>query len=103
MEDFLFWYHVTMQLTIHGDAIHDLDSFYDEVQKSLCPKFSDFGRNIDAFNDILRGGFGTFEYGEKVTIEWLDSDKGRQVLGDERFDAIIKTIKYGHGHELILR
>jgi hypothetical protein len=35
--------------------------------------------NLDAFNDILRGGFGTPETG--WVLRWLNSDLSRAVLG----------------------
>ena len=54
--------------TINGRNINSYDEFHDEVQSVLCPKFKHYGRNWHAFNDILRGGFGTFELGEKIII-----------------------------------
>lgn len=38
-----------------------------------------WGRNLDAFNDILRGGFGTPEGG--FILRWLDSARSRADLG----------------------
>ncbi len=37
--------------------------------------------NLDAFNDILRGGFGTPEDG--FILRWTHSEQSRQVLGHE--------------------
>jgi hypothetical protein len=37
------------------------DTFYDEVERKLCPGFEGFGRNLSAFNDVLRGGFSLFD------------------------------------------
>ena len=42
------------------------DDLYDEIQEKLG--FPEFGRNLDAFIDILRGGFGHFEYDEYVNL-----------------------------------
>ena len=39
------------------------------------------GRNLDAFNDVLRGGFGAFEYEEPIAIVWEHSDKSKSDLG----------------------
>ncbi|MET9570536.1 barstar family protein [Streptomyces virginiae] len=39
-----------------------------------------FGRNLDAFADCLRGGFGTPDDGDFV-IEWRDHEASRQNLG----------------------
>ena len=38
-----------------------------------------WGRNLDAFNDILRGGFGTPDEG--FTLRWVNSEKSRAALG----------------------
>ncbi|MHA1186827.1 MAG: barstar family protein, partial [Candidatus Heimdallarchaeota archaeon] len=48
---------------INGQNINSLEEFHDEVQNVLCPKFTKYGRNWHAFNDILRGGFLSFELG----------------------------------------
>jgi hypothetical protein len=49
-----------------------------EVSRVLIPGEA-WGRNLDAFNDILRGGFGTPSDG--FTIDWKDHALSRQRLG----------------------
>lgn len=34
----------------------------------LCPCFSQYGRNLDALTDVLRGGFDAFDYGEVILV-----------------------------------
>ena len=46
------------------------------------------GRNLDAFNDVLRGGFGIHEYGEELDLIWSNSEKSKLDLGYE------ETLKY---------
>lgn len=75
---------------IDGNNFKTLDEFYDEVQKELTNNFKEFGRNLDAFNDILRGDFGKFEYGEPIKIVWKNSEKTKKELG---FPETIKYIK----------
>ena len=38
-----------------------------------------WGKNLDAFNDILRGGFGTPEEG--FVLKWLNSSISKDCLG----------------------
>ena len=57
--------------------ITSLETFYDEVSRSLVPGAS-WGRNLDAFNDILRGGFGT--PAEGFILRWTNSDQSRANL-----------------------
>ena len=40
---------------------------------------TEYGRNLDAFNDVLRGGFGTPEGG--FILRWKNSEISRQRLG----------------------
>jgi RNAse (barnase) inhibitor barstar len=66
-----------MEYIIDGKRIGSLDEFYDEVSRVLIPGQA-WGRNLDAFNDILRGGFGTPEGG--FTLRWTDSARSRAKL-----------------------
>ncbi|HET9058943.1 MAG TPA: barstar family protein [Acidimicrobiales bacterium] len=45
------------ELTLDGASFDDLAGFFDAVSRALGTKR--WGKNLDAFNDILRGGFGT--------------------------------------------
>ena len=65
---------------IDGSKIKDLDSFYTEAGKVLCPNFK-WGRNLNAFDDILRGGFESFEYEEPIDLVWKDAEISKKVLG----------------------
>ena len=65
-------------LEIDGTAFDDLAGFYEEVSRKLVPG-SFWGRNLDAFNDILRGGFGTPEGG--FVLRWLNAERSKEQLG----------------------
>lgn len=65
-------------LEIDGARFDDLEGFWDEVSERLIPG-SSWGRNLDAFNDILHGGFGTPEEG--FVLRWRNSARSREVLG----------------------
>src|SRR4051812_358837 len=65
-------------LEIDGRAFDDLEGFWDEVSRKLIPGAS-WGRNFDAFNDILRGGFGTPD--GAFVLRWLQSARSRECLG----------------------
>ena len=41
------------------------------------------GHNLNAFNDLLRGGFGVHEYGESLRITWVNDSKSKIDLGYE--------------------
>jgi len=62
---------------IDGRNFTTLEAFYDEISRVLIPQ-RDWGRNLDAFSDILRGGFGTSDGG--FILEWRNSELSRQRL-----------------------
>jgi len=63
---------------IDGERFSTLEQFYDEISRVLIP-CADWGHNFDAFNDILRGGFGTPDGGFR--LRWVNSDRSRDSLG----------------------
>lgn len=63
---------------IDGADFTNLEGFYEQVGRVLIPGVS-WGMNLDAFNDILRGGFGTPDDG--FTLCWKNSDLSRVSLG----------------------
>jgi RNAse (barnase) inhibitor barstar len=66
------------EYVLDGSRIGSLEDFYDEVSRVLIPGAS-WGHSLDAFNDILTGGFGTPEGG--FTIRWSESEASRNALG----------------------
>ena len=66
-------------IEIDGRAFDDLPGFYDEVSRKLVAPGQVWGRNLDALNDVLRGGFGTPEGG--FVLCWRHSLRSRECLG----------------------
>jgi hypothetical protein len=64
-------------LVIDGASFADFDGFGREFSRLLCDYT--WRENLDAFNDLLRGGFGTPENGWVLT--WLNSESSRTALG----------------------
>lgn len=64
-------------LSIDGSRFKTLDEFYDEISDRVIPG-AIWGRNLDAFNDILRGGFGTPDEG--FTLIWENHKLSRKRL-----------------------
>jgi RNAse (barnase) inhibitor barstar len=74
-------------LSIDGARFKTLEEFYDEVSERLIPGVS-WGRNLDAFNDILRGGFGTPEEG--FILAWENHKHSRERLG---YDETVRQLR----------
>jgi RNAse (barnase) inhibitor barstar len=67
-----------IRLELDGFRMTTLEQFYDEVSRALTPRVF-WGRNLDAFNDILRGGFGTPDHG--FDLVWQHHAAAREHLG----------------------
>ncbi len=63
---------------VDGERFSTLEGFYEEVSRVLIPGV-DWGRNLDAFNDILRGGFGTPAGG--FILRWRNHAVSQERLG----------------------
>ncbi len=58
---------ITVQ--IDGGRFSNLKEFYDEVERCLTSGLDwKIGRNLDAFDDILKGGIGMHNYGKKLNL-----------------------------------
>src|ERR1044072_1866947 len=66
-------------LVIDGARFADFDGFAREFSRLL--RDHRWRGNLDAFNDVLRGGFGTPENG--WVLRWLNSESSRSALGYE--------------------
>lgn len=74
-------------LEIDGRCFDELDGFFEHVGQRLIPGAS-WGKNLDAFNDILRGGFGTPDEG--FILRWANASASRERLG---FDETVRYIE----------
>ena len=75
---------------LDGSKVTSLDAFYDAISDTLIPG-AYWGRNLDAFNDILRGGFGTPEGG--FILRWANSGVSRERLG---YAETVKQLEKRH-------
>jgi RNAse (barnase) inhibitor barstar len=85
-------------ITINGDNFSDIETFYDEIDRILTIDLDwKTGHNLNAFNDLLRGGFGVYEYEESVKIIWTKFSKSLKTLGQELTETLIEIIRE-HDH-----
>jgi len=70
------------QLEIEGNAINDIASFYEEINRVFMAGESwRIGQSLDAFNDLLYGGYGALQGAQLVELLWHNMDYSRKALG----------------------
>jgi RNAse (barnase) inhibitor barstar len=68
---------VSREYVIDGSRITSLEAFWDEISNVLIPGHR-WGRNLDAFRDILSGLFGP---DEPYTLRWRHAAVSIEALG----------------------
>jgi RNAse (barnase) inhibitor barstar len=80
------------EFVIDGRRITSLESFFEEFSRAVLPVHR-VRQSLDAFNDVLRGGFGTPEGG--FTVRWRHSAISREKLGYpetvRQYEKMLKT------------
>jgi RNAse (barnase) inhibitor barstar len=80
-------------LVIDGDRFDDYEGFTREFSRLLDNHR--WHGNLDAFSDILSGGFGTPEDG--FTLRWDHSDRSQRVLGYEaQAEFLLAALQHVH-------
>jgi RNAse (barnase) inhibitor barstar len=74
---------------INGIEFSNLKGFYNVIGSQLVEN-NNWGKNWNALNDILIGGFGRTEYGEPYKLTWINSNISRTKLED--FDYLVQLI-----------
>lgn len=87
------------EFTINGEDFSDLNGFFDSIGSTLVEK-NEWGKNWNAFNDILRGGFINTEYEEPFILFWRNAHLSKERLTD--FDDIVQLIRQNEHIELRL-
>ncbi|MEN4902932.1 barstar family protein [Luteimonas sp. TWI1416] len=71
-------------LLLDGSRIHDIASFYDEINRVFMAEVDwTLGPSLDALDDMLYGGYGALDGDAPVTLVWTAFEKNRQDLGVE--------------------
>ena len=75
---------MTKTFTIQGDRIHNIQSFYNEINRAFMSNADwKLAPSLDALNDLFYGGFGEIEGNEEIILIWTDFEKNRNDLGLE--------------------
>lgn len=73
---------MSKQIIIDGNQIHDIKSLYEEINlKFMQGEDWQLGESLDAFDDLLYGGFGAIKGDEPINLVWENFENNREVLG----------------------
>lgn len=75
---------MTRTLTLDGARIHDIPSFYDEINRVFMQDVDwTLGPSLDALDDLFYGGYGALDGDAPVTLAWTHFAASRDALGVE--------------------
>ena len=79
-------------LSLDGHRIDGIATFYDEVNRVfMAGEDWALGHSLDAFNDMLYGGYGALADEGPVTLVWTAFARSRQVLGADATRAWLQA------------
>lgn len=71
-------------LYINGGNIHDITSFYTEINRVfMAGETWNLGESLDALDDMLYGGYGVLQNSATAVVIWQQMEKNRTDLGEE--------------------
>lgn len=91
---------VMKKFEIDGNDFYDLNGFYDAIGVQLVEN-NEWGKNWNALNDILYGGFVKTVYEEPFKLIWNNSELSKSRLKD--FQDIVDLINKHEHIELQLK
>lgn len=69
-------------ITIDGNHIHDIPSFYEEINRVFMKNVDwKIGQSLDAINDIFYGGYGEISGNEDIRLIWKNFEQNKKDLG----------------------
>ena len=70
------------EFVIDGNRIKDKSSLYEEINRQFMQEESwKLAESLDAFDDLLYGGFGAIKEKEEIKIVWLNFDSNKEAFG----------------------
>lgn len=71
-------------LTLDGSRIHDIASFYDEINRVfMADENWKLGHSLDGLDDLFYAGYGALKGAGPVALVWQDMAASRDALGLE--------------------
>lgn len=79
---------------IDGGKFSSKNGFYNFVEKTFTQGLNfKIGRNLNAFQDVLYGGFGMHDCDEHIIIKWKNLAKSREQLDSKFLNAVLEILE----------
>jgi len=88
------------EFVLDGNDFSDLQGFFNSIG-SLLTINNEWGKNWNALNDILQGGFIKTEYEEPFRLIWVNARKSEKELVD--YQDLLNLMKKHKHIDLILK
>jgi len=89
---------------IDGHHIQDIASFYAEINRVFMEGEDwKISNSLDAFNDLLHGGFGKLMEVDRPHFVWMAAERSKKVLGYEATEQYyLEKLAYGPPYNTVL-
>jgi Barstar (barnase inhibitor). len=78
---------------INGTKFKSKKGFYKYVEELFTENLNwKIGSNLDAFDDILDGGFGKHDLGDKIIVKWLNYKKSEERLESKFLEYVVEIL-----------
>ena len=85
---------MNVEYIIDGGKFSSKNGFFNYIEENFTQGL-DFkiGRNLNAFQDVLCGGFGMHAYDEHIVIIWKNLAKSRERLDPDFLNAVLEILE----------
>ena len=78
---------------IDGGEFSSRKGFYNYIEKTFTQGLNfKIGRNLNAFQDVLYGGFGMHDCEVHIIVKWKNLSKSRERLDNNFLNAVLEIL-----------
>lgn len=82
------------EFIINGNKFSTKKRFHKYVEEIFTYGLNwETGRNLNAFSDLLRGGFGQHDSEETIKVIWINMGKSKEQLPNKFYEALVGILE----------
>ncbi|MGY5875883.1 MAG: hypothetical protein RTU30_09065 [Candidatus Thorarchaeota archaeon] len=89
------------EFILDGRNMLTVEGFYSEVERVLAPSMKRMGRNMHAFRDVLLGGFGSHDKGERIQIRIIYKKRMIKALSEGFVRNVFRILEEAESVEVL--